>query len=72
MRNTVGVIDSGFRGEVALPAVEHDRRGRSRSSAGDRVCQIVIMPYERCEVVERAELSDSERGADGYGSTGVR
>lgn len=71
MRNAVGIIDSGFRGEVLCPLWNTTDKP-FEVAPGDRVCQLVIMPYERCEVVERAELSDSERGADGYGSTGVR
>lgn len=71
MRNAVGVIDSGFRGEVMCPLWNTTDKP-FHVKAGDRVCQLVVMPYERCEVVEREELSETERGTDGYGSTGVR
>ena len=39
--------------------------------AGTRVCQLVVMPYVPCELVPVDELSDTERGAGGFGSTGV-
>lgn len=71
MRNAVGVIDSGFRGEVLCPLWNTTDRA-FRVAKGDRVCQLVVMPYAPCTVVECDTLSDSERGTDGYGSTGVR
>lgn len=39
--------------------------------AGTRVCQLVVMPYVPCELVPVDELSDTERGVGGFGSTGV-
>ena len=39
--------------------------------AGTRVCQLVVMPYVPCELVPVEELSSTERGADGFGSTGI-
>ena len=43
-----------------------------RFEKGDRICQMVVMPYCPCEVVHVDELEGSERGVDGHGSTGVR
>lgn len=71
MRNAVGVIDSGFRGEVMCP-LWNTTDEPFEVRRGDRVCQLVVMPYCPCTIVEADELSDSERGTDGYGSTGVR
>ena len=71
LRNAVGVIDSGYRGEV-LAALWNTTGSAFKVSGGDRVCQLVVMPYVPCSLVESDELSDSERGTDGYGSTGVR
>lgn len=69
--NSVGVIDSGYRGEICfrmrITGVRFPIRVYEK---GDRVGQIVIMPYPTIELVETEELSDSERGAGGYGSTG--
>lgn len=71
MRNAVGVIDSGYRGEVMCPLWNTTYR-TFHVEKGDRICQIVVMPYCPCWLNEVDELSDTERGADGYGSTGVR
>lgn len=71
MRNAVGVIDSGYRGEVLCPLWNTTYR-TFHVERGDRVCQIVVMPYCPCELVEVDELSETQRGTDGYGSTGVK
>ena len=67
LSNCVGVLDSGFRGELSVVMI-----GNTDNSyvVGDRVCQIVIMPIPEIEFVEVEELSDSERGTGGFGSTG--
>lgn len=71
MRNAVGVIDSGYRGEVRC-ALWNTTDEPYEVRRGDRICQMVVMPYCPCTIEESHELSDSERGTDGYGSTGVR
>ena len=70
MRNAVGVIDSGYRGEVKC-ALWNTTGTPFEVLRGNRVCQMVVMPYARCEVVPVESLTDSQRGTDGYGSTGV-
>ena len=80
LSNAVGVIDSGFRGEVSFkfkPSVAFDKLGDLTSKLlygaykiGDRIGQIIIMPYPRIEFIEVEELSETERGTNGYGSTG--
>lgn len=68
MANCVGVVDSGYRGEVHVMF-----RGLDCDyEVGDRIAQAVIMPIPSVEYVEAEELSDSERGANGIGSTGVK
>lgn len=68
MANCVGVVDSGYRGEVHVVF-----RGLDCDyEVGDRIAQAVIMPIPSVEYVEAEELSDSERGANGIGSTGVK
>lgn len=69
LTNSVGVIDSGYRGEImfkfgrrGVPGWEYD--------VGDRIGQLIIMPYPQIELEEADELSDSDRGNGGYGSTG--
>lgn len=71
LRNAVGVIDSGYRGEV-MAAIWNTTEDFVTIDSGDRVCQLVVMPYCPCTIEEVEELSDSERGMDGHGSTGVR
>ena len=67
LRNAVGVIDSGYRGPIMLKF-----SGKVNTYlAGDRVGQIMILPYPQIEFHEVNELSDSERGSGGFGSTGT-
>ena len=70
LRNCVGVIDSGYRGEI-LAGLWNTTDKPWTVKRGERVCQLVVMPYAACEVVQVDELDDTERGTDGYGSTGV-
>lgn len=68
LSNSVGVIDSGYRGEIMLKySFSHDSK---IYSIGDRVGQIIILPYPKVEFEETQTLSSSERGTGGYGSTG--
>ena len=64
---SVGVIDSGYRGEIKA-VMTHD--ADLRYNVGDRAAQIMIIPYPQVTFEEVEELSDSERGTAGYGSTG--
>ena len=71
LTNHVGVVDSGYRGEIMFKF----RANPSLINAviyqvGDRVGQLIIIPYPQIELTESAELSDSERGDGGFGSTG--
>ena len=73
LSNSVGVIDSGYRGE--LQATFNKIQGidnveRENYKVGDRVCQIIIIPYPPIEFNEVSELSNTERGEGGFGSTG--
>ena len=68
MANCVGVIDSGYIGEVTVKFRQH--LFAKPYDKGDRVAQMIIMPYPHVDFVEVDELSDSERGDGGYGSTG--
>ncbi len=79
MANSVGVIDSGFRGEVTVkfkPQLLFDTdEGVSLSermyNPGDRIARMIIMPYPHIEFTEADELSETKRGTGGYGSTGI-
>jgi dUTP pyrophosphatase len=70
MANSVGVIDSGYRGEIFITF--NVKKGATRwYQVGDRVAQLVIMPVPLVKYVEVDELSETERGIAGHGSTGV-
>lgn len=69
LSNAVGVVDSGYRGEVKLRfRVLEDHPLLYKR--GDKIGQLVIMPYPKIEVVDSTELKDSERGVLGFGSSG--
>ena len=69
LRNCVGVIDSGYRGPVVLKFRENDK-SLFNYKIGDRIAQIMIMPYPQVQFTEVDELPDSDRGLGGFGSTG--
>ena len=67
--NKVGVIDSDYRGEIKVALFNHS--GETRTVAkGERIAQMVIAPYLKVEYEEVEELSSTQRGAGGFGSTG--
>lgn len=101
LTNSVGVIDSGYRGEVTAKfsynicvvtsnklterirhlltgwfspkddmSIHLTRFNKNEYKVGDRVAQMIIIPYPKVMFEEVQELSDSERGTNGYGSTG--
>nr|DAF48583.1 MAG TPA: dCTP deaminase dUTPase [Siphoviridae sp. ctqBc4] len=71
LANGTGVIDSGYRGEIRAKLLNLGQEPFT-VNLGDRVCQLVLVPYARAAFVPVAELPASSRGTDGYGSTGVR
>ena len=90
LANCVGVIDSGYRGEITLrfkPDFDYDEIMKLEDNKvirineykeyynfiyniGDRIGQLIILPYPQINLVESEELSDTDRGTNGYGSTG--
>ncbi len=66
--NGVGVIDSDYRGEIIV-ALHNDSKADKTVQNGDRIAQIVIIPFLKAEFNELDELSDTERGEGGFGST---
>ena len=68
--NTPGTIDAGYRGEVGVILANFGSEP-FRVGKGDKVAQIVVAPVVRAGIVEAAEVDDTERGAGGFGSTGV-
>ncbi len=67
--NKVGVIDSDYRGEICV-ALYNQSKERQTVETGERVAQLVITPYLKAEFENAEELSDTLRGAGGFGSTG--
>ena len=65
--NAVGVIDSGYRGEIML---KFDKNGDKEYEVGDRVGQLMLIPIPSVQFVQVANLPDSDRGLGGFGSTG--
>lgn len=73
LSNSVGVIDSGYRGELQATfnkittTIENQKNDYK---VGDRICQIMIIPHPTIELEEVEELNNTERGEGGFGSTG--
>lgn len=68
--NSPGTIDSGYRGEVKVILVNHDRSEAVQLRRLDRVAQLVVQRIEQVAWRETGELPDSRRGEGGHGSTG--
>ncbi|WP_426244353.1 dUTP diphosphatase [Nocardioides sp. LHG3406-4] len=68
--NAPGTVDAGYRGEIKVMLINHDRLDTVELSRGDRIAQLVIQRYEQARFVEVDALPESTRGAGGYGSTG--
>ena len=67
--NKVGVIDSDYRGEIKVAIHNHGTEARTIEK-GERIAQMVIVPYLTVEYEEAEELSETVRGEGGFGSTG--
>lgn len=68
--NCVGVVDSDYRGEITV-ALHNDDKEPQTIQAYERIAQLVILPYLNVSFTEVNELSDTERGEGGFGSTGT-
>ena len=69
--NKVGVIDADSRGESMVALHNHSDK-EARVEGGERIAQLAIVPFLKAEFEEAAELSDTVRGAGGFGSTGTK
>lgn len=67
--NTPGTIDADYRGEIGIILINLSH-GAYTLQPGERICQMVVAPYTRVEWDEVESLTDSERGAGGFGHTG--
>ena len=73
LANSVGVIDSGYRGEIKIRFKMVDHKPsvlKSLYNTGEKIAQLVIIPYPSIEFEEVEEISTSDRGEGGFGSTG--
>ena len=68
--NAPGLIDSGYRGQVQVVAVNLDLHDPIDIKRGDRIAQMVILPSPTLIIEEVGELPESDRGTGGFGSTG--
>ena len=70
LTNSVGVLDSEYRGEITFTFLKTDGKHSKKYQIGDRIGQMLIIPYPHIEFELVNELSESERGEGGHGSTG--
>ena len=70
LTNSVGVIDSGYRGEIQATFYKTRGVASQKYEVGDKIAQIIIVPYPSIQFIETDELSETERGTGGFGSSG--
>ncbi len=68
--NSPGLIDSGYRGEIAVVVINTDQREPFHIRRGDRIAQLLIQKVEEVTLEVTAELDETARGSGGFGSTG--
>ena len=69
--NTPGLIDSQYRGEIVLIAINLDSKTDIEIKRGDRLAQLVILPVPKLRLTEVDEFADTERSNKGFGSSGA-
>jgi dUTP pyrophosphatase len=70
LANSPGLIDAGYRDEIAVVIINTDPADDFEIHRGDRIAQLVVQPVEQASFVPVAELPDSARGRGGFGHTG--
>ena len=68
--NAPGTVDAGYRGEILVILINHDRDNSVKISRGDRIAQLVVQRVEQAVFAVVDTLDDTSRGAGGHGSTG--
>lgn len=71
LSNSIGVIDSDYRGEICVGLINHGSES-FKIERGDRIAQLMFMPVLNASFIVSDVLDDTERGAGGFGSTGVK
>lgn len=67
--NCVGVVDCDYRGEVIV-AIHNDSNRNTVIAPGDRIAQMILLPYQSMEFTEVNDLNETDRGDGGFGSSG--
>lgn len=70
LANGIGTIDSDYRGEVGVILMNAGDEAFAVND-GDRIAQMVVLKYEKAEIIRADELSETDRGSGGFGHTGV-
>jgi dUTP pyrophosphatase len=68
--NAPGLIDAGYRGEIEVLLLNTDAEAHFEVAPGDRIAQLLVVPFAAVEAVEVGELTASRRGEGGFGSSG--
>lgn len=68
--NAPGTVDAGYRGEILVNLINHDRANVAKISRGDRIAQLVVQRVERAHFAVADSLAGTDRGSGGHGSTG--
>jgi deoxyuridine 5''-triphosphate nucleotidohydrolase (dut) len=68
--NAPGTVDAGYRGEIRVTLLNTDTVEPYAIGVGDRIAQLIVMPFVRARFVPAESLEESARGEDGFGSTG--
>lgn len=71
MANTVGVVDEDYRGEIIVPLINNSAAPYT-ITPGERIAQMMFTPVMKADFIETDTLSETERGANGFGSTGTK
>ena len=71
LANTIGIIDSDFRGEISV-LLKNNNDNHFRLEKGTRMAQLIIVPYISSEIEVVDDLEETVRGSGGFGSTGVK
>ena len=69
--NSPGLIDAGYRGEVRILLLNTDTDAHFEIAPGDRIAQLLLVPFAGADAVEVEELAGSQRGEGGFGSSGT-
>lgn len=69
--NAPGTIDAGYRGEIKVPLINLDPVQTAEFHTGDRIAQMIIQRFVHARLIPAAKLPGSERGENGFGSTGA-